>query len=133
MESHERFIYFYKYMYQSKKNPPSCTSIHCPLHQSRNVRYYPKNRRRCIYGIPFQRRRIQERSCITKNNKTVGRYVLVEQLNNICPKAHKWLLAMLNHMETIQYYRHIEAWERLCTSKELPSNIPPVTRTHSTK
>ena len=29
-------------------------------------------------------------------------------------------------METVSEYRHTEAWERLCHSKELPTNIPRV-------
>ena len=49
-----------------------------------------------MHGILFQRRRLQESSGITKDNKAPGGDdVLVEQLKNIGPKA-RWLLAMLN-------------------------------------
>ena len=73
---------------------------------------------------------------ILKNNKTAGRDdVLVEQLNNIGRKAHRWLLTIINKcfMEnkipplwTVQEYRHTEVWEGLCDSKELSTNIPLV-------
>ena len=29
-------------------------------------------------------------------------------------------------MDTVQDYRHPEAWEEVCDSKELPTNIPLV-------
>ena len=57
-----------------------------------------------------------------KNNKAAGRDdILVEQLKHLGPKAHKWLLTMLDmcFMEnkiltmTIQHYRHIETREGL--------------------
>ena len=35
-----------------------------------------------------------------KNNKAAGIDVLIEQLNNICPKTHKWRLAMINNYFT---------------------------------
>ena len=31
-------------------------------------------------------------------------------------------------METVQYYRYTEAWEDYANSKELPTNIPLVSR-----
>ena len=66
---------------------------------------------------------------IRKNNKTADG-VLVEQLKNIVPKAKRWLLTMLNKcfMENKipTLWRHTEAWEGLCDSKELPTNIPLV-------
>ena len=64
---------------------------------------------------------------------SVGDHVLLEQLKNLGPKVHKWLLTMLNKcfkdhntIETVQDYRHTEAWKGLCESKELPTNIPLV-------
>ena len=42
----------------------------------------PKNKRRYLKGIPFQRRRVQEKSGSTKKN--------------LGPKANGWLLTMLN-------------------------------------
>ena len=71
------------------------------------------------------------RKCIAalKYNKAAGiDNVLVEQLKNLGPRAHKWLLTMLRKcltenkipsLETIEDYRHIEAREKLCDSKEL--------------
>ena len=62
-----------------------------------------------------------------KNNKAAGiNDILVEQLKNLGPKAHKWLHTMLNtcfidpqDMEVIKDYRHTEVREGLCDSKEL--------------
>ena len=75
-----------------------------------------------------------EASCTTPSNRRrllSGRDdVLVEQLKNIGPKAHIWLLIILNKCfmenKTVQDFRHTEAWERLYDSKELPTNIPLV-------
>ena len=71
-------------------------------------------------------------------NKAAGRDdVLVEQLKNRSPVENKWLLTMLNtctwkteylSMETIEDYRYTEAMAGLCDAKELPANIPRVTR-----
>ena len=73
-----------------------------------------------------------------KNNKAAGIYdILVEQLKNLVPKAHKWLHTMLNtcfilienkiqDMEAIKDYRHTEARKGLCDSEELQTNISPV-------
>ena len=72
---------------------------------------------------------------ILKNNKASGRDdVLVEQLKNLGAKYHRWLLTMLNKcfmenkIPTLwrQDYCHTEAWEELCNSKELQTNIPLV-------
>ena len=50
----------------------------------------PSNRRRCLHGIPSQRRRVQESNGIAKDNKAAGRDdVLVEQLKNIGRKVHR--------------------------------------------
>ena len=55
------------------------------------------NRKRLLNGIPFQRRRVQERSDNTEEQQSLCRDdVLVEQLNNLGPKAYIWLLTMLN-------------------------------------
>ena len=65
-----------------------------------------------------------------KNNKAAGiDDILVEQLKNLGPKAHKWMHTMLNtcfienkipqDMEAIKDYRHTEAREGLCDSEEL--------------
>ena len=74
-----------------------------------------------------------------KNSNAAGiEDILVEQLRNLGPKAHKWLHTMLNtcfmlhreqdpqDMETIKDYRHTEAREGVCDSKELQTNIPHV-------
>ena len=46
---------------------------------------------------PFSEEEYMKGVAILKNNKASGRDdVLVEQLNNIGPKAHIWLLTMLN-------------------------------------
>ena len=46
---------------------------------------------------PFSEEAYRKEEAILKNNKASGRdYVLVEQLKNLGPKAHRWLLTMLN-------------------------------------
>ena len=46
---------------------------------------------------PFSKEEYRKGVAILKNNKASGRDdVLVEQLNNFCPKSHIWLLTMLN-------------------------------------
>ena len=46
---------------------------------------------------PFSEEENRKGVAILKNNKASGRDdVLVEQLNNLGPKAHRWLLTMLN-------------------------------------
>ena len=46
---------------------------------------------------PFSEEEYRKRVAILKNNIASGRDgVLVEQLNNLGPKAHRWLLTMLN-------------------------------------
>ena len=46
---------------------------------------------------PFSEEEYRNGVAILKNNKAYGRYdVLVEQLNNLDPKSHRWLLTMLN-------------------------------------
>ena len=54
----------------------------------------PSNGRRYLKRLPFQRMRIQQRSGRFK--AVVRDDILVEQLKHIGPKAHKWLLTMLN-------------------------------------
>ena len=46
---------------------------------------------------PFSEEEYRKGVAILKNNKASGRDdVLVEQLKNLGPKAHRWLLTMLN-------------------------------------
>ena len=46
---------------------------------------------------PFSEEEYRNGVAILKNNKASGRYdVLVEQLNNLGSKSHRWLLTMLN-------------------------------------
>ena len=46
---------------------------------------------------PFSEEEYRKEVAILKNNKASGRDdVLVQQLNNLGPKAHRWLLTMLN-------------------------------------
>ena len=46
---------------------------------------------------PFSEEEYRRVIAALKNNKAAGiDDVLVEQLNNLGPKTHKWLLAMLN-------------------------------------
>ena len=50
---------------------------------------------------PFSEEEYRRGIVTLKNNKAAGiDYVLVEQLNNLEPKPHKWLLAMLNNCFT---------------------------------
>ena len=61
-----------------------------------------------------------------KNNKAAGRDdVLVEQLKNLGPNAHKWLHAMLNHRLLIQklYKSHktvhcVESYRSYCQAED---------------
>ena len=85
---------------------------------------------------PFSEEEYRKGVAIMKNNEASGSDdVQVEQLKTPGPKAYRWLLTMLNKcfMEnkfstlwTIQDYRHTEAWELLCDSKETHTNIPQV-------
>ena len=69
-----------------------------------------------------------------KNNKVAGRdYVVVEQLKNIGPKDHRWLLTMKkkclmeNNISTLWRQSKIMAIQKPGkNSKELPTNIPLV-------
>ena len=46
---------------------------------------------------PFSEEEYRKGMAILKNNKASGRHdVLVEQLKNLGPKAHRWLMTMLN-------------------------------------
>ena len=76
---------------------------------------------------PFSEDEYRKRVATLKNNKAAGRDdVLVEQLKNLGPNAHKWLLHRQqdpNNMETIQDYRHTETRERLGNSEELSTYI----------
>ena len=46
---------------------------------------------------PFSEGEYNKGVAVLKNNKAAGRDdILVEQLKHLCPKAHKWLLTMLN-------------------------------------
>ena len=50
---------------------------------------------------PFSEENYRKDIAALKNNKAAGiDDVLVEQLNNLSPKTHKWLLAMLNNCFT---------------------------------
>ena len=52
-------------------------------------------------AYPFSEEACRRGIATLKNNKAAGiDYVLVEQLNNVGPKTHKWLLAMLNNCFT---------------------------------
>ena len=73
---------------------------------------------------PFSEEEYRKGVAILKNNKAAGRDdVLLEQLKNIGPKAHRRLLTMLNKcfrknkittiMKTVPEYCHTDAWERL--------------------
>ena len=83
----------------SSKCKPSCTPAPSQWQRHHAIQaeascITSSNRRRLLNGIPFQQRRVQERS---SNNKASGRYdLLVEQLKNFGPKTHRWLLTMLN-------------------------------------
>ena len=114
---------------------PSCPSAPRELQmyhaiQAENTCTTPSNRRRYLKGLPFQQREYNKGVAALKNNKAASRDdILVEQLKHLGPKAHKWLLTMLNicfvdRMETNQDYRHMETRKGLSDSKELPTYIP---------
>ena len=82
---------------------------------------------------------------LLKNNKAAGRDdILVEQLKHLGPKAHKWLLTMLNicfmenKIPTIWRQSKIIAILKPGKDSSIPKNYRPispsyVTRTNSTK
>ena len=88
---------------------------------------------------PFSEDEYRKGVATLKNNKAAGRDdVLVEQLKNLNPNAHKWLRAMLqnncfidNKIPTIWRQSkiiamHTETRERLGNSEELSTHIAPV-------
>ena len=78
---------------------------------------------------PFSEGEYNKGVAALKNNKAPGRDdILVEQLKHLGPKAHNWLLTMLNicflENKIPIIWRHIETREGLFDSKELPTYIP---------
>ena len=64
---------------------------------------------------PFSEDEYRKGVATLKNNKAAGRDdVLVEQLKNLGPNAHKWLHAMLNHRLLIQKLYNITQDSALC-------------------
>ena len=64
---------------------------------------------------PFSEDEYRKGVATLKNNKAAGRDdVLVEQLKNLRPNAHKWLHAMLNHRLLIQKLYNITQDSALC-------------------
>ena len=68
-----------------------------------------------------------------KNNKTAGRYdILVEQLKHLGPKAHKWLLTMLNicfmenKIPTVWRQSKIIAILKPGKNSSIPKNYQPI-------
>ena len=85
---------------------------------------------------PFSEEEYNRCIAALKNKKAAGiDDVLVEQLNNLGHKTHKWLLGMLNNCfiqnriptiwREIKDHHHIET-RGLCDTQKLPANIPPV-------
>ena len=67
------------------------------LHKPKRSVLPPATERYYSMVYPFSEEECRKAVAILRNNKASGIYdVLVEQLNNIGPKAHKWLLKMLN-------------------------------------
>ena len=86
---------------------------------------------------PFSEEEYRKGVAILMNNKAAGRDdVLVEQLNSFGPKAHRWLLTMLNKcfMENkiLTLWRQskiiaiLKPGKDSFYSNELPTNIPLV-------
>ena len=69
-----------------------------PCHQSRSVLYYTKQTEGYYSMVyPFIEEEYKKGVALLKNNKAAGRdNVLVEQLKNLGPKAHRCLLTRLN-------------------------------------
>ena len=68
-----------------------------PCHPSQSVLYYLQQQKEITQWYTLQRRRVQKGVAILKNNKAAGRDdVLVEQLTNLGPKSHRWLLTVPN-------------------------------------
>ena len=83
---------------------------------------------------PFSEAEYRKGVTILKNNKASGRDdVLVEQLKNLGPKAHRWLLTMLkkcfmeNKIPTLwRQFKIIAILKPGKDSKELQTNTPLV-------
>ena len=80
---------------------------------------------------PFSEGEYNKGVSASKNNKAAGRdEILVEQLKHLGPKAHKWLLIMLNicfmeiKIPTVWKQSKIIAILKPKNSKELPTYIP---------
>ena len=83
---------------------------------------------------PFSEGEYNKGVASLKNNNTAGRDdILVEQLNHLDPKAHKWLLIMLNICFMENYIAAIWRQSKIIAilkpgkdfdSKELPTYIP---------
>ena len=110
----------------TKSNPPCLVSANQVTHQllvnGRGI--MPSKPKRPVlppttegdYSMvyPFSEEEYRKGVAQLKNNKASGRDdVMMKQLRNLGPKSHRWLLTMLNkcYMETVQDYRHTEAWE----------------------
>ena len=71
------------------------TEVTCHPHEI--FLYYPQQQKDIPPWYTLSAKRVREGSGITKDNKAAGRDdILVEQLKNIGPKPHRWLLAVLN-------------------------------------
>ena len=127
--------------------PTSSSSMaEVPCHPSRSEPILPRaTEGDTSKAYPFSEGEYNKGVAALKNNKAAGRDdIRVEQLKHFGPKAHKWLLIMLNicFMENkiptiwrkIQDYRHIETREGTLRFQRTTDLYPSyVTRTNSTK
>ena len=117
---------------------PSCPPAPCQWQryhaiQAKSTCTTPRKRRRYLKGLPFQRRRTEQRSGSFKDNKDAGKDdILVEQLKHLGPKAHKWLPTMLiirfmeNKIPTIWRQSKIIAILKPGKDSSIPKNYRPI-------
>ena len=107
-----------------------------PCPPCRSAQYYPQQLKEMTQWYTLSANEFWKGVAILKNNKAAGRDdVLMEHLKNLCPKAHRWLLTMLN--KCFMEHKIPTLWRQSkiiailkpgkdCDSKELPTNIPLV-------
>ena len=96
--------------------------------------YYPQQQKEIPHKVyPFSEGEYNKGVAALKNNKAAGRDdILVEQLKHLGPKAHKWLLTMLNicfmenKIPTIWRQSKIIAILKPGKDSSIPKNYRPI-------
>ena len=103
----------------------------CTMHQANASCTTHSNIRICSMVYPFSEEEHRKRVVILKTRKTAGRAdVLVYQQNKLIPKAHRWLLTMLNKcsMENKTLWRQSKIIAILKPGKDtvIPKSYRPI-------